>query len=402
MHVLHLYDGHEKVYDGRGSVPGVVWNLARETVASGHEATVVERQWRGLDATADHEGVTFHRVSLATGSAEPWDELPYEMVSSPLGALRLVIDRTNFARATLPLLGYHDPDVIHVHLPFAANVLATVRPRFRDRLVYTAHLGETERRVVEPRFSPDVYLAKRAARTVALNPSMHDAFVDRGVPEAALDVVPNGVDTSQFDHVTDADRAAVAEKFGVDAAVVALFVGTVTPRKGVRELAEAAGRVFPLDGTDAELVVVGNTELDPEYVRSVEGTIAEEGIGDRVTLTGFVSERELAALYDLADVAVLPSYEEGSSIAVAESLAAGIPVVGTRIDGIRQQIDHGTHGLLSDPGDVDELAQHLRTLLADDERRGAMATAVEERALELSWPRITAEMLDVYREVTAA
>jgi glycosyltransferase involved in cell wall biosynthesis len=400
MHVVHLYDGHEKVYDGRGSVPGVVWNLARETVARGHEVTVVERQWRDLDVTAAHEGVAFHRLSLATGSDEPYEDLPYEMVSSPLGAVRLVVDRANFARAAVPLLAHHDPDVIHVHLPFAANVLVTVASRFRDRLVYTAHLGETEQRVVEPRVSPDVYLAKRAARTIALNPSMHEAFADRGVSEGALETIPNGVDTTQFDGVTDADRADVAERFGVDADVVALFVGTVTPRKGVLELARAAGRIFPVDA-DAEVVVVGNTELDAEYVQSVEDAITEAGIDDDVTLTGFVSERELAALYDLGDVVVLPSYEEGSSIAVAEALAAGTPVIGTRIDGIRQQIDHGRHGLLSEPGDVDELARHLEALLTDDERRETMAAAVDERARDLSWSRITGDVLDVYREVAA-
>lgn len=401
MHVVHLYDGHEMVYDGRGSVPGVVWNLARETVERGHDVTVIERQWRGLDVATEHERVVFHRVPLATGSAEPWSELPYEMVSTPGGAARLVVDRTNFARASLSLLSHHSPDVIHVHLPFAANVLATVAPRVRDRLVYTAHLGETEKRVVEPSFSPDVYLAKRTARTIALNPSMREAFARRGVPEATLETVPNGVDISQFDHVTDADRADVRAAFDIDSEVVALFVGTVTPRKGALELAEAAGRVFPMDDADAEVVVVGNTEMEPEYVQSVRDAIADAGIGDDVTLTGFVSERDLAAMYDMADVVVLPSHEEGSSVAVAEALAAGVPVVGTRIDGIRQQIRHGTHGLLVEPGDVDELARHLRTLLVDDARRAEMAAAVDERARELSWSQVTADVLDVYREVAA-
>jgi len=401
MHVVHLYDGHEKVYDGRGSVPGIVWNLAREAVERGHEVTVIERQWRDLDVTAEHEGVTFHRMSLATGSAKPWNDLPYEMVSSPIGAAKLIVDRANFARAALPLLTHHDPDVIHVHLPFAANVLVTVAPRYRKRLVYTAHLGETEQRVIEPRFSPDVYLAKRTARTIALNPSMREAFAGRGVPDETLVTIPNGVETAQFDHVTASDRADVREKFGVDADIVALFVGTVTPRKGARELVEAAGQVFPTDDVDAQIVLVGNTELDTEYVASVEGAIAAEGIGDDVTLTGFISEGELAAMYDIADLVVLPSYEEGSSVAVAEALAAGTPVVGSRIDGIRQQIDHGTHGLLSKPGDVDELAANLRALLTDAATRESMATAVEERARELSWPQITRDVLDVYREVAA-
>ncbi|MFB6187081.1 MAG: hypothetical protein ABEI86_09480, partial [Halobacteriaceae archaeon] len=48
MRVIHIYDGHEQVYEGDGSVPGVVWNIARETAEAGHDVTVLERQWEGL------------------------------------------------------------------------------------------------------------------------------------------------------------------------------------------------------------------------------------------------------------------------------------------------------------------------------------------------------------------
>lgn len=398
MHVVHLYDGHEMVYDGRGSVPSVVWNLARRTATRGHRVTVVERQWDGLDSESVHDGVAFERLALRTGSDDPWTDLPYEMVGSPLGTVRLVTDRANFARVAHARLDRLDPDVVHVHLPFAANVLATVRPSYRRRLVYTAHLGETEDRVVDPLFSPDAYLAKRCAKTIALNPSMASAFRDRGVDDRALAVVPNGVDVEQFDHVSEADRAAVREEFDVTADVVVLFVGTVTPRKGVLELARAAGEVFPAVD-DAELVIVGKTDMEPEYVERVRSVIHEAGLEDRVTFTGFVPEETLDALYEVADVFALPSHEEGSSVSVAEALAAGLPVLGSDIDGIRQQIDHGTHGLLSDPGDETALATNLRRLVTDDDRRSAMTTAIDRRAEQWSWDRVTDDVVDVYREV---
>jgi len=401
MHVVHVYDGHEQVHDGRGSVPDVVWNLAERTAGRGHDVTIIERQWRGLATEAEHEGVSFRRVSLRTGTDKPWTDIPYEMIDSPMGALRLVADRTNFAVTALRTLRSLDADIVHVHLPFAANVLVMLAPWFRDRMVYTAHLGETTERVEKAAVSPDVVLAKRVARTIALNPSMRAAFEKRGVPPDRLTVVPNGVDPDQFEGVSQADREKVARRYELNGDQVVLFVGTVTPRKGVEELVAAVEG--PLrNGTDAHLLVVGRTDLEEEFVDDVQEAVADAGLTYAVTFTGFVEEEELAACYDLADVFAFPSYEEGSSVAIMEAIAAGLPVVGSDIDGVTQQIDDGTHGLLVDPGDVDGLSQALQQVLEDDDRRAAMAAALNDRAQGLSWDRVTDRIVDVYGEVAGA
>jgi glycosyltransferase involved in cell wall biosynthesis len=398
VNILHLYDGHEKVYEGRGSVPNVVWNLARETASRGHEVTVLERQWEGLDSRAVHEGVSFRRLSLRTGAQTPWEDVPYEMVSSIGGAARLLLDRTNFAVQALRTLRTMDFDVVHVHLPFAANVIATVAPSIRERMVYTAHIGETEERVLKPRFSPDAYLARRVARTIILNPEMRTAFESREVSADRLTVIPNGVDIERFQGVTADQRQAIREQYGLGDGPVVLFVGTVTPRKGVRELMQAAVDVLSTR-SEPRLVIVGKTDMEPGYMRDVRDVVDRSDSTDRIVFTGFVPDEEVPVFYDLADVFVLPSYEEGSSIAVTEAIATGTPVVGSRIDGIRQQIEHGVHGLLVDAGDTNGLGDAIATLLDDDERRASMARALEERAEELSWPRVTERIVDVYEEV---
>lgn len=392
MRIVHLYDGHERVR-GEGSVPEVVWNLARRMAARGHEVTVLERQWRGTTARSVHEGVVFRRLDLSTGSSEPYDQIPYEQVQTIPGALRLVIDRVNFARAAWSHVdGF---DVIHAHLPFAANVLATLSSSVARRLVYTAHLGETRKRVVEPIVSPDAWLAKRAARTVTLNPTMQRAFIERGVPAGRLTVIPNGVDLARFADTDEPTRDRVRAAYDLESPIV-LFVGTVTPRKRVQDLIDAAARVLP--DQDAHLVVVGNLTLDSAYVESVRASVPST-IAGRVTFTGFVPEEELTALYALADIFVLPSAEEGSSIAVTEALAAGLPVVATDIPGIAQQVEHGTHGFLFPVGDTDRLGSHLACLLDDPGERARLADAVEEHATTLSWDRTVERYLAVYRDI---
>lgn len=401
MKILHLYDGHEKVYAGRGSVPGVVWNLARETASQGHDVTVLERQWDGLPKRAEHEGVTFERVSLRTGASEPWERIPYEMVSSLRGAGMLLADRVNFAVQAFRRLRDLEFDVVHLHLPFAGNVLATIAPQLAGYMIYTAHIGEIESRVTEPRFSPDAYLSKRIARTIVLNPEMREAFQSRGVDSGKLIVIPNGVEIERFQDVDEEICDEIKDEYGLHDKRIVLFVGTITPRKGVKELMQAAERVLSEGREDVRIVVVGKTDIEPDYTETIEETVESSGIEDSVICTGFVPEEQVPAFYDIGDVFVLPSFEEGSSIAVTEAIATGTPVVGSRIDGIAQQIEDGVHGRLVDPGDVNELANAIDGLLAAPEQRAEMQSALEDRREALSWPRVTEQIVDVYQGVKA-
>lgn len=401
MNITHIYDGHEKVYGGRGSVRDVVWNIARHTAKQGHDVRVIERQWRGLDRHAEHEGVTFERLSLSTGADEPWERVPHKEMSTPLSAGRLVVDRTNFALSALRNVRRSEYDVLHVHLPFAANALVTIAPWLRDRTVYTAHIGEIEKRIVDPRFSPDVYLAKRVARTFALNPAMRDAFASRGVTDEQLEVIPNGVNVDRFDDTNPADERAVREQYGLDDDQIVLFVGTLTPRKGVAELIQAVGRLEESDALeDTQFVIAGNRDIEPEYAQRVREIATEEGVGDSVTFTGFVSNEVVETLYELATLFVLPSFEEGSSIVVTEAIASGTAIVSTRIDGTTQQIEDGTHGYLVEPGNVKELSERIEYIITTPSEQARMNDNVEKRALELSWDEITRNIVNVYRDIS--
>ncbi|WP_336000334.1 glycosyltransferase family 4 protein [Halorientalis halophila] len=437
MEIVHVYDGHERVHDGRGSVPNVLWNVARETAAAGHDVTVLERQWDGLPARASHEGVRFERFDLSTGADEPWERVPYELVESPVGLARLVGDRTNFARAAFFRLRDLDPDVIHVHLPFAASVLATVAPWLRDRLVYTAHLGElrldaltddqqgaaaADGGTVEvgedaasgddetggldapdvlSLASPDTFLANRVAHTTVLNPDVADVFADRGVPRDRLTVVPNGVDVDRFGDVPAERQREVRRAYDLDDSPVVLFVGTVMPRKGVDDLVRATERLVAEHGyEDLQVVVAGEDDLDGEYTAEVRELAAEAGVADVVRFAGFVPGEDLPALYALADVFALPSREEGFGMTVTEALAAGTPTVATDVGGIPRLVDEGEQGSLVSPNDPDGLAAGIdRVLSVEGDERSRMADRARERAAEYSWRGVARQFCTIYEEV---
>ena len=450
MKVVHLYDGHERVHDGRGSVPNVVWHLARETAAAGHEVTVLERRWDGLDATAEHDGVAFHRLDLATGADEPWTRVPYEQVTSPVGLARLVGDRTNFARRALGYLRRTDFDLLHVHLPFAASVLAAIAPPLREKMVYTAHLGELRLNALDDgndgeggeadeggeageggeadgdgeageggsereesgdsadgglavpevvkRLSPDVYLANRAARTTVLNPEIRRVFEERGVPESKLTVLPNGVDLTRFGDPDPEVVAEVESTYDLTNRPTLLFVGTVMPRKGVVDLVDAVESVVAA-GHDPRVVVAGETDLDTEYTERVRERIRAAGLDETVELAGFVPSEELPALYALADLFVTPSLEEGFGMTVAEAMAAGTPVVGTRVGRIPWLLDDEECGRVVRPGDPAGLADAVSALLADPAERERLGQRARERARDVSWEGVAADLFETYQEV---
>lgn len=413
MRVVHLYDGHEQVYRGRGSVPGVVWNVAAETADRGHDVTVIERQWDGLPATATHDGVEFRRLSLRTGADEPWTRVPYELADSPVGLAGLVGDRTNFAVQSLRVLWGLDVDVVHVHLPFAANVLLTLAPWLRRHTVYTAHLGELRLNALDGdgqdgdtvevpsvlrRVSPDVFLAKRAATTTVLNRSIRDQFLDRGVPASRVHVVPNGVDIDRFGDVDGKRLQTVSEEYGLAGGPTVLFVGTVIPRKGVTDLVEATARVADTHD-DVRVVIAGETDLDGEYTERVQSLIRERGLDDVVDLAGFVPAADLPALYRLADVFALPSREEGFGMTAVEAMAAGTPVVATRVGGMPWLLGETDAGRLVEAGDVDGLATAITTILDSPDPRQMGQRAIQ-RARELSWSAVVERFLERYETVT--
>lgn len=412
MKIVHLYDGHEKIYQGRGSLPRIVWNIARRTAAHGHDVTVMERQWAGLSATDSHDGVNFQRLALRTGSNEPWADVPYEMVNSVSGMTRLMVDRLNFGLAARRMLDSIEFDVLHVYLPFAANVLVTIAPRFRHRMVYTAQLGELRLNALTDQdedlkapeilevFSPDIYLAKRVGHTTVLNQSIKRIFEQNGVPSYKLTHIPNGVDIAKFSQVESDARERVAAKYNLEDRTIVLFVGTVMPRKGVLPLVKAADIVInDRDFSDIRVVIAGENDLDEEYTDEIREYIEKTDMNDNFVFTGYLTDSDLLPLYELSDIFVLPSFEEGFGMVVSEAMSTGTPAIGSAISGIDQQIEDEKTGYLVEPGNPDALAEKISELLENTEKRERMAERSERKAEQFSWDTIVEQYIDVYNSL---
>lgn len=156
-----------------------------------------------------------------------------------------------------------------------------------------------------------------------------------------------------------------------------LAVGAVVPRKGHDLLVTALAAVSDLPW---RLTIAGDRTRDPTADSALVATIRRLGLGERVTLAGAVSDDQLVALYDAADLFVLASRFEGYGMALAAAMAHGLPVVGTAAGAIPETVPSDA-AILVPPDDAVALAAALRRLIGDARERAQRAAAARAVAL---------------------
>jgi glycosyltransferase involved in cell wall biosynthesis len=149
-----------------------------------------------------------------------------------------------------------------------------------------------------------------------------------------------------------------------------LTVGRLEAMKGFPLLIDAFAQLVRA-GIDVRLTVVGDGP-DAERLR---GQVSRHGIADRVTLTGALDAEAVTQRLSTADIFCLPSFAEGVPVVLMEAMAAGVPVVSTRVMGIPELVEDETSGLLVAPGRVSPLVAALRRLAEDPATRRAMGRA---------------------------
>jgi glycosyltransferase involved in cell wall biosynthesis/2-polyprenyl-3-methyl-5-hydroxy-6-metoxy-1,4-benzoquinol methylase len=182
--------------------------------------------------------------------------------------------------------------------------------------------------------------------------------------------------------------AGLVRKYGLEGQRVLLFVGRMAGNKRidllVRALAEI-GEEIP----DVKLLLVGDDRSSPAFVAIVEEAKAqakELGVGEDVIFTGRVAE--LPKYYNLCDVYVTSSLHEGFGVPIIEAMACGVPVVGSHYGALPETI--GEAGLTFEPGNVEDLADKVLSMLRDEELR--------EKLVSKGLERVKGYSLDKYEE----
>ena len=331
--------------------------------------------------------------------------VPYQTVPLPRAKGFVIVDRnTNYLlwslRAARKLFRSFEPDVVQAD-GGAGFGYAFCGKKDSAPLVLHPH-GMEEFKTTRlkhmaywPLRKATRYAAKRAACVIAPDAGMEEEVQQNlGVPKAKICTIPNAIDLELIDRTREPISLA---SYGIKGnEKVLLSVGRLEENKGFADLVHALSRVQEKVKVDWRWVLVG---AGPKY-HSLARVIQRSAIQDRVCMTGSLSDQQLFALYDRADLFVHPTRYEGSSMVTLEAMSHRTAVIGTRVGGIPDKIRDGASGRLVPPKDVGALVQAIVDSISNPEillKWGMEGRRIVEE--KFSWQQRTEELLGLYEKI---
>lgn len=337
-----------------GGVASVVGNLARYLKGRGHSVTFLF-QGQG---------------NILTRKTTQWGFDGYELqmrAPCPGGSLRrrvafiVMLPSTILQLALLVLL--RRIDIVNVHFPLDGFVHIAILRRFlRIRLVSSIHGSDVFTTPERAAARSGAYrrLLTASDRVVAPSRTFRNDAV-RLLPELSTRSISihNGVDLGEIEAL--GHRTAERQNF-------ILSVAAFRPCKGVDVLISAFG--IARDRMDStRLIIAGDGPLRG----SLKDLSAELGLEERISFLGWIDRDEIVRLLRTCLLFVCPSRSESFGLVVAEALACGAPVIGTKIGGVEEIIRDGYNGLLVPPNEPNQLADAMTLILRDAELRESIA-----------------------------
>ncbi len=386
LRVLHVVPYYFPAW-AYGGIPRVAYGLCRELARRGVEVTVCttdafDAEGRGARGRRLDDGVHVHRFPNVS------NHLAYHhQLFLPLGALSFLKDEV--ARS----------QVVHVHghRHVLEVATATACRKAGIPLVLTANgTAPALERKLSVKKAWDLLWGNACLQTAAAVTAVSAAEVSQylraGIPLDRIHRVPNGIDLGEFEALPR--KGTFRETRSLPPGPLLLFLGKLTPRKGVDHLIEAHSR---LKTPGVHLVIAGN---DMGEEARLKEKARRSPAADRVMFTGLLTgEERLAALAD-ADVLAYPSAHEIFGLVPFEGLLSGAPVVVGDDCGCGELVVSAGAGLQVPFGDADALASRLDRLLSQPEVGRAMVargrTFIREH---LSWEVVGERTLSVYHQV---
>lgn len=285
-------------------------------------------------------------------------------------------------------------DAIHAYfLPMAGFVGAYAGKYLGVPSVVSIRGNDIERAAFDPsRFSHVMYALQNAA-AVTTNASVlakkAQAFVERDIH-----LIPNGIDIERFKPMERNEALAEMLKVESQWSKVIGFVGELREKKGMAVL--LSGYAQLTKNMPVSLLIVGEVREGEDKKFFEEFQNADPQLP--IIVTGQVPHNDLPAYYSLMDVFVHPSLRDGMPNALLEAMACEKPVVATPVGGALDVIEDGKNGMLANVNDASDLAEKVRELLDNPEKRSALGKNARETVLNGFTPEKELQAnLDVYR-----
>jgi glycosyltransferase involved in cell wall biosynthesis len=271
-------------------------------------------------------------------------------------------------------------DIIHAHDFYHASSFygAIASQAKRIPFVLTQHTEQLPSKVINAflylvnSYTLGRYVFFNSSKIIALGTVIKAHLVAMGADESEIEIIPNGVDTQLFS--PDCENL-LGTKWEISPPVV-LFVGRLVEDKGVKYLLRAFSEVVE-EIPDAKLVIVGKGPQEKELRK------LQESLGlTQVFFLGKVETKFMPNIYAGCDVFVLPSVREPFGNVVVEAMAAGKPVIGSYVGGMKDTIVHEVTGYHVQPRSSQQISKFLTRLLEDQSLRKRLGENARTRALK--------------------
>ncbi|MGB3766967.1 MAG: glycosyltransferase family 4 protein [Phormidesmis sp.] len=408
------------------SIPIWTYETAKR-LAQDCQVVLYSRRNEDQSAVETYENVEYRRVSvggskLSNGSTRLISKLApsFQYLNSRLYYLPYIL------RVALDLR-QQQCDIVHIHnFSQFVPIIRAFNPQIKIVLhMHCEWLSQFKPTVIRPRL-PQVDLIVSCSDYITNK-------IKACFPEVAdrCQTVYNGVDTQQFAKAQIVAKQAALEAAkdleasqhpdkDAEAAPNLLFVGRVSPEKGLHTLVDAFSKVanqFPT----AQLFIIGSQKQissefvidisdDPlvqnlavfnsvNYLKAVKKQLSPD-VAKRVIFTGPISHLELQDYFQRADILINPSVSEAFGMSLVEAMATGTPAIGTAIGGMPEIVQHGKTGLIVPAENPAALADAIAQLLSNESLRAKMGEAGRVRAVEtFSWQAIALSLANQYRQL---
>lgn len=281
------------------------------------------------------------------------------------------------------------PDMIHIHHGW---IIASIVSEYDIPYVITLHGTEYYAFKQFPQYQREVLKGLKGAKKImALTQKEKDQAIDAyGLTERDITIVNSGTDTEVFTPL-NLNKNELLESYSIKGTKrpIVFFGGRMTPQKGLDTLIKAA-KIYNESEIDPVTILAGDGSLKASHQQLAKDLKIKD-----IHFIGNQTHSQMVKLFNLADVAVLPSNFEPFGLVAVESLACGTPVIAGNVGGFKTIVNEDV-GAKFEPGDDKTLAEKVLTFLIQDFKNKNKHKILEYVRKNYSWKNTVTHIKEIY------
>lgn len=357
----------------KGGIEFVAYNQAKELVKQGHEVTVVSSRIGDEPKEEVMDGIKIKRIKAWNWFERKWG-VPYPIFSPKIFS---ILKREA-----------KDADIVHVHDIFYLSSFAGARASKKNKkpLILMEHveLVKTKRWFVNfiqklVYLTYGKYVMNKSKKILVCNNNVKNWF--KGISQDKVILVYNGVDTTLFKPTTKENKIKLRKKYNLPLnKPIIIFAGRFVEKKGFDKVFDARDKNY--------LTLLIGEGIVPDYMKKDKDVLFFDAM----------SQNELSKFYQLSDLFVLPSVNEGFPLTILEAMSCGLPIITTDHEGYKDYLNENFVELIKPT--TNELKKSINKLLKNSELKKKMENYSRKEAVnKFGWDKNVKQLLKIYWRV---